>query len=201
MRTAVFDFDETLVYLHSALIWSKHIHLRNILKIPKLLMLGKFNGALGYHRKAFEWMVGKDVSRTIETMKSLPPIPGAVNYFRQLSARGYKMIVMSYSPGVFVSPWLAANGLESELICPDFVVKANMLKTISNDPVTRTYLAELDRAKAKVLSDLDIRPDICVGDNARRDRMCDQYIDIRNLEPGYHNIIKRTLRGLEHVFR
>ena len=67
MRTAVFDFDETLVYLHSALIWSKHIHLRNILKIPKLLMLGKFNGAPGYHRKAFEWMVGKDVSRTIET--------------------------------------------------------------------------------------------------------------------------------------
>lgn len=35
MRTAVFDSDETLIYSHSALIWSKHIHIRNILKIPK----------------------------------------------------------------------------------------------------------------------------------------------------------------------
>ena len=191
MPTAVFDFDETLIYLPSALIWSRKIGLIKKLQIPLLFMLGKLDGVPSYHEKAFEWLVGKDVSETIDQIKNLSPVPGGVTYFQQLSAQGYKMIVMSYSPGVFVGSWLTANGLEAELICPNFIVSANRLQMVSEDPVTQIYLKDLNNAKAKVLEKLNITPDICVGDNERRDGLCDRYVDIRSLEPNYKNKIQR----------
>jgi len=200
MPTAVFDFDETLIYLPSALIWSKKIDLKKKLQIPLLFILGKFDGVPRYHEKAFEWMVGKHVYETIDQMKNLPPVPGGVNYFRQLSAQGYKMIVMSYSPGVFVSPWLTANGLKAELICPNFIMSANMLQMVSEDPVTQIYLKEPHNAKAKVLAKMNIKPDICVGNNKRQDGLCDKYLDIRNLEPNYKNKIQQVLHNLELFF-
>jgi hypothetical protein len=143
-------------------------------------------------------MVGKDVSETIDRMKNLAPVPGGVSYFRQLSVRGYKMIVMSYSPTVFVSPWLTANGLDAELICPNFVMSANLLHMVSQDPVTQIYLKEPHDAKAKALAKMNIKPDICVGDNKRRDGACDKYVDIRKLEPEYYkNKIQQALHNLE----
>ena len=199
MSTAVFDFDETLIYLPSALIWSKKIDLKKKLQIPLLFILGKLDGAPNFHQKAFEWMVGKDISETIDEMKNLPPVPGGVTYFSELFAQGYKMIVMSYSPGIFVSSWLTANGLKAELLCPNFVMSANMLQMVSNDPVTKIYLKERHNAKAKVLKKMNIKPDICVGDNKRRDGLCDKYLDIRNLEPNYKNKFQQVLHNLDLI--
>ena len=202
MPTAIFDFDETLIYLPSALIWSKKIGLKKKLQIPLLFVLGKLDGVPGFHEKAFEWMVGKDVSETIGRIKNLPPVTGGVTYFRQLSVQGYKMIVMSYSPRVFVSPWLTANGLYAELICPNFVMSANMVQMVSEDPVTQIYLKEPHNTKAKVLAKMNIKPDICVGDNKRRDGPCDKYVDIRKLEPKYYKYkIQQALHNLELFFR
>ena len=202
MPTAIFDFDETLIYLPSALIWSKKIGLKKKLQIPMQFVLGKLDGLPGVHEKAFEWMVGKDVSETIDRMKNLPPVPGGVAYFKELSDQGYKIIVMSYSPGVFVSPWLNINGLNAEIICPDFVMSAKVLQMVSDDPVTQIYLKEPRNAKAKVLAKMNIKPDICVGDNKRRDGLCDKYVDIRKLEPKYYkNKIQQALKNLELFFR
>ena len=197
MPTAVFDFDETLIYLPSALIWSKKMGLKKKLQIPLLFILGRLDGVPNLHEKAFEWMVGKDVSETIDQMKNLPPVPGGVTYFRELSARGYKMIVMSYSPGVFVSSWLNANNLKAELLCPNFVMSANMLEMVSKDPVTQIYLKDPHNAKAEVLAQMSIKPDICVGDNERRDSLCDYYVDIRKLEPNYKSKIQQAWQHLE----
>lgn len=201
MPTAVFDFDETLVYLPSAIVWSREIAFKNKLQLTLLFILEKLTGVQWYHEKVLQCMVGKDVSETIDQMKALPPVPGGVNYFRQLCANGYKMIVMSYSPGVFVSPWLTANGLNAELICPDFVMSANMLQMVSEDPVTQIYLKESHDAKAKVLAKMNIEPDICVGNNERRDGLCDKYVDIRSLEPKYKSKIQQVLQNLNFLLR
>jgi phosphoserine phosphatase len=200
MPTAVFDFDETLIYLPSALIWSRKIGLIKKLQIPLLYLLGKLDGVPSCHEKAFEWLVGKDISETIDQIKDLPPVPGGVTYFQQLAAQGYKMIVMSYSPGVFVAPWLSANGLKAQLLCPNLIVSNSMLRRVSQDPVTQIYLKEPNNAKAKVLAKLHITPDICVGDNERRDGLCDQYVDIRSLEPNYKNRIQRHYKIWDFFF-
>jgi phosphoserine phosphatase len=200
MPTAVFDFDETLVYLPSALIWSRMIPLQKKLQFPFLFFIEKIFRVPWYHGKTFEWMVGKDLSKTIERMRSLPPVPGGVAFFRQVSVQGYKMIVMSYSPGVFVSSWLSANGLKAELICPNFVMTGSVVQDVSGDPVTQAYLKEPKDAKARVLAKMGIKPDICVGDNRRRDGLCDKYVDVRDLEPRYKHKIRQIVENLDRFF-
>jgi phosphoserine phosphatase len=200
MPTAVFDFDETLVYLPSALIWSRKIPLQKKLQFPFLFFVEKIFGVPWYHGKTFEWLIGKDVSETIDRMRNLPPVPGGVAFFRQVSAQGYKMIVMSYSPGVFVNSWLSANGLEAELICPNFIMTDSVVQDVSGDPVTQSYLKEPKDAKARVLAKMGIKPDICVGDNRRRDGLCDKYVDIRDLEPQYKHKIRQVVQNLTKFY-
>ena len=89
------------------------------------------------------------------------------------------MIVMSYSPGIFVQSWLDAHELSAELICPDFDVSQGIVKSISKDEVTDIYLNQPKAAKRDVINMLNIMPSVSVGDNHKRDVLCDNYKKIR----------------------
>jgi hypothetical protein len=134
---------------------------------------------------------------TIDKVKNLPPAAGGVVFFRKLSSNGYKMIIMSYSPGVFANSWISANGLEAGVICPDFVMSNNVIRTISTDRVTEIYLNKPKDAKAIVLENMDVRPDICVGNNKQRDGICNMFVDIRTIEPQYKHLIRQVLHNLD----
>ena len=183
----------------SVLIWSSKIPFKKRLELPLLFLLEKVFDVPFYHRNALQGLIGKDVSETIERIRYLPPVPGGVAYFRRLSDQGYKIIVMSYSPGVFVSPWLNINCLKAELICPSLVMTADVVQKVSQDPVTKTYLRESKRAKSIILAKMGIDPDICVGDNKHRDGLCDTYVDIRKLEPQYKNKVQQALHNLDKL--
>ena len=197
MPTAVFDFNETLVYLPSILIWSRKIPFQKKVLLPFGFIVEKLFGIPWYPENVLECLRGKDLLRTIERMKNLPSVPGGVTYFRSLSDRGYKITVMSYSPGVFVNSWLSANRLEAQLICPNLVISDGVVQDISKDPVTKIYTEEPNCAKAIVLAKMNIRPDICVGDDERRDRVCDQYVNIRELEPNYKNKFQLAFQDID----
>ena len=185
MPLAVFDFDGTLVYRPSSLVWAGGISWLRKLQIPFLYVFEKLTGIPTYQRKVFEWLVGLDVLETAERMKRLPPVPSVVEYFRELSSQGYQIIVMSYSPGFFVNAWLDANGLSADVYCPDIVVKRGEVKSLANDWATNLFLAEPKGAKLKALQKRGLAADVCVGDNRRRDAICDNYVDVRKLQKWY----------------
>jgi phosphoserine phosphatase len=201
MKTAVFDFDETLVCLPSGVIWSRPISFSRKIMFPFLYLFGKLSGVIVYHQKVFEWLIGSDVSRMIDRMNILPPVAGGLAFFKTLHANGYKIIVMSYTPGVFVNSWLAAYDLNAEIICPKLNISNGKVQNISDDSVTQIYLKYPKSAKMKILADLDIKPHICVGDNRRRDAVCDKFIDIRKLEPRYKSRVLRCLENSNIIYQ
>jgi hypothetical protein len=151
MPVAIFDFDETLVCLPSGLVWSRSIPFTKRILFPILFLIEKYSGASVYHRKLFDWLIGSDISTSIARMNILPPAANGVSFFNKLSADGYKMIVMSYSPGVFVESWLAAYHLSAEITCPSLIISEGLVRKVSDDPVTEIYLRKPDGAKAKIL--------------------------------------------------
>ena len=61
----------------------------------------------------FEWLVGTEVGETLQRMKRVPPVPEGLRYFKELDLKGYRLVVMSYSPGIFVESWLQAHELSA----------------------------------------------------------------------------------------
>jgi phosphoserine phosphatase len=196
MRAAVFDFDGTLVYAPSSLVWTAGFSFWKKLSFLPLYIFEKLTGKSLYQKKAFDWLVGQDIKKTTEEVKALPPVNGGVKKFKELSRAGYRMIVMSFSPGYFIRAWLKAKNLRAEVICPDIVVKSGIVKKISPDYVTRMFLEHPVEAKKKVVKKIRIKPAVCVGDNHRRDALCNNYIDIVRLEPNYKNKIIQAI----HLF-
>jgi phosphoserine phosphatase len=202
MRVAVFDFDGTLVYSPSSLVWTSGLSFCKKMAFPMLYVFEKITGKSLYQKKAFEWLVGKDVRKIAETLKELPEVKGGVKKFRELSKSGHRMIVMSFSPGYFVRAWLNAKGLEAEVICPDIVVESGIVKKVSEDYVTEMFIEHPIEAKRKVLEKKKIKPDVCVGDSYRRDAVCGNYIDIAKLEPNYQNTIIQGIRMIvDYLFK
>jgi phosphoserine phosphatase len=196
MQIAVFDFDETLVHLPSGIIWSRPIPIGKRIVFPFLYSIEKLFGANKYHKKLIEWLIGVNISVPMDRMNILPPVTGAVTFFNKLYANGYKMIVMSYSPEIFVSSWLSKYGLNAKIISPKIIVSNGMVQNISSDPVTNSYLKRPNTAKAHILAKMNIEPNICVGDSRQRDKVCSNYIDIRDLEPQYRYKMIRYLYTL-----
>jgi len=191
MPLAVFDFDGTLVYRPSSLVWANGISFLKKIQIPFLYALEILTGKPIYQRKVFEWLVGLDVTSATEKMKSLPPVPKVVEYFQELSSQGYQMIVISYSPGFFVKAWMDAHKLSADIYCPDIVVVDGVVKNLATDWVTNLFLAEPRGAKMAALDKRGLTPDVAVGDNRRRDAVCDNYIDVRKIQRRYtHKILQ-----------
>ena len=191
MPLAVFDFDGTLVYRPSSLVWANGIPFLKKIRIPFLYLLEKITGRPIYQRKVFEWLVGLDITVEAERMKSLPPVPKVVEYFQELASQGYQMIVISYSPGFFVKAWMDAHGLSADIYCPDIVVADGVVKGLATDWVTGLFLAEPRGAKMAALDKRGLTPDVSVGDNRRRDAVCDNYVDVRKIQRRYtHKIIQ-----------
>jgi phosphoserine phosphatase len=199
MPTAIFDFDGTLVYAPSSLAWAGGISLVHKMMVPPLYVFEKLTGSPAFQRSAFEWLVGQDVRPAIERVRGLPPVPGGLDYFRHLSKRGYRMVVMSFSPGIFVDAWLNEQGLSADVICPELDVERNEVVAVSQDDVTQAYLADPTHAKRKVVDMLNIRPAVSVGDNPKRDSLNGRYKDIRELEPGYRGRVRQLLANLDKV--
>lgn len=200
MPTAVFDFDGTLVYVPSALAWSKGIPAhKRLLFFPPLYVFEKLTGRPTYQRAALEWLVGTEVGPAMRRVASLPAVPGGVDYFRELQGKGYRMVVMSFSPDVFVEAWLNAKGLSADVICPGLDVHRGVVEGVSDDKVTRTYLDEPRDAKRKVVDMLNIHPRVSVGDNPKRDKLDGEYRDIRELEPGYKGRVRQALGNLDKI--
>gem|GEM_PF-3467088 len=199
MAIAIFDFDGTLAYLPSSLVWSKEMSVFKKLLFPFLYILEKLTGKSLCQKKAFEWMVGKSVKKTLEDMKKIPAVPKGLEYFKGLQSRGYRMIVMSYSPGIFIQSWLDANNLDAEVICPDFDVKNGIIEKISEDEVTKTYIDQPRRAKRDIIDMLNIVPEVSVGDNSKRDVLCANYKPVQKLQPHYKNKISQILSNLKII--
>lgn len=198
MRAAVFDFDGTLVYAPSSLVWTEGFSVWKKMAFPFLYIFEKITGKSLYQKKAFDWLVGQDIKKVTEKVKTLPPVNGGVEKFRELSRSGYKMIVMSFSPGYFIQAWLNAKKLKAKVICPDIVVESGRVKKVSSDYVTRMFIDHPIEAKKKVLEKMKIKPAVSVGDSYRRDAVCKNYIDIVALEPNYRN---KILQAIGLVFK
>ncbi|MBR9690016.1 MAG: haloacid dehalogenase-like hydrolase [Candidatus Altiarchaeota archaeon] len=200
MAIAIFDFDGTLVYAPSSLVWSRSASILNRLSFPLLWLIERVTGISIYQKKVFEWLVGKNIKESLKKIKGLPPVPEGLKYFKELSDKGYRMIVMSYSPGIFVQSWLDAYGLSAELICPDFDVSRGVVTAISNDEVTDIYLNQPKAAKRDVIGMLNIMPSVSVGDNHKRDVLCDNYKKIQKLQPKYKGKVRQVLSNLRKIF-
>ena len=200
MAIAIFDFDGTLVYMPSSLVWSKEMSFFKKLIFPFLWILEKLTGKSIYQTKAFEWMVGKDIHSTLLDMTKLPPVPKGFEYFKELSDKGYRMIVMSYSPGVMIQPWLDYHGLNAELICPDFDVRNGVIQNISTDEVTQIYMEQPKHAKRDIIKMLNVLPEVSVGDNPKRDVLCSNYKPIQKLQPKYKSKLNQVLSNLKIIF-
>lgn len=194
MPTAVFDFDGTLVYAPSSVYWTWGVPLWQKSTFPFLYVFEKLTGKSLYQKKAFEWLVGRDVTSALAKVRSLPPVPAGISKFKEFQNDGYKMVVMSYSPATFVKAWLDEKKLSAEVICPDVEVSSGLVKGLSEDWVTDTFTEKPRDAKKRVLSHKKINPDVCVGDNRSRDAVCDNYLDIRELQPNYRNKLLQILK-------
>lgn len=201
MPTAVFDFDGTLAYMPSALAWAREIPFhKRYLFFPLLYVFEKLTGVPAYQRAAFDWLVGTDVGPAMRRMASLPAVPGGVDYFRELQSKGYRMVVMSFSPDVFVEAWLNAKGLSADVICPGLEVRRGRVEGVSGDRITRIYMDEPKHAKRNVIEMLNMHPRISVGDNRKRDDLNGEYRDIRELEPNYKGRVRQVLGNLNKIF-
>ena len=93
---------------------------------------------------------------------------------------------MSFSPAFFIRAWLKQKGFDFEIICPDIVVdKSGTVERVSDDWVTKESLDDPVHAKKKVLEKYNIRPDLSVGDNTKRDKLSEAYIDIKKYQKKY----------------
>ncbi|MBR9680768.1 MAG: haloacid dehalogenase-like hydrolase [Candidatus Altiarchaeota archaeon] len=200
MAIAIFDFDGTLVYMPSSLVWSKKMPLLKKLMFPFLYIFEKITGKSLYQKKAFEWMVGLDIRSTLIDMAKLPAVPKGLKYFKELSERGYRMIVMSYSPGVVIQPWLDYHGLNAEVICPDFDVYDGVVQNISTDEITQIYMQQPKYAKTDIIKMLNVLPEVSVGDNPKRDVLCSNYKPIQELQPKYKTKLSQVLSNLNKIF-
>lgn len=200
MPTAVFDFDGTLAYMPSSLVWAMKVPLLKKFMFVPLYLFEKLTGRSSYQKKVFEWLVGTEVGETLERMKHVPPVPEGVRYFKELSSKGYRIVVMSYSPALFVNAWLEAQGLAADVICPDFVVSRGKIKAVADDEVTRLYLRDTLGAKQKVARMLNLQPSISVGDNRKRDFVGGKYKSIRELQERYRSKPVQVIKNLDKMF-
>ena len=199
MKVAVFDFDGTLVYAPSALIWTRDIPFFKRLWFPFAYFWEKLTKKSAYQKKAFEWLVGLSVFETAKVLSELSEVTSVMKKFQEVQSKGYRVIVMSFSPAFFVKKWLGAHGLKAEVICPDIIVnKKGIVEKISEDWVTKIYLNEPIYAKKKVLEKLHISPFVSVGDNTTRDKVCDNYIDVKKFQLNYKH---KIVQALNLVFR
>ncbi len=192
MKVAIFDFDGTLVYAPSSIIWTKEIPFIKRLFFPFAFLWEKLSKKSSYQKKAFEWLVGLRVSETAKDLCELSEVTKVVEKFHELQSKKYRVIVMSFSPAFFVKKWLGSHGLKAEVICPDIIVnKKGVVEKVSDDWVTKIYLKEPIYAKKIVLEKLHISPFVSIGDNTIRDKLCDNYIDVKKFQPNYkHKIIQ-----------
>ena len=200
MPTAVFDFDGTLAYMPSSLVWALEIPLLKKFLLLPLIVFEKLTGRSAYQKKVFEWLVGTPVSRSLRRMAGVPPVPEGLRYFKELASKGYRMVVMSYSRAIFVDAWLQAQGLSADVICPDFIVSRGKIEAVSDDEVTRIYLDEPKDAKRKVAEILNLRPEISVGDSRSRDHVGGKYRDIKELQAKYRSKAAQIAGNLHKVF-
>jgi phosphoserine phosphatase len=199
MPTAVFDFDGTLAYMPSSLVWALKVPLFKKLTFPLLFVFEKLTGKSSYQKKIFEWLVGTEVGETLQRMKRVPPVPEGLRYFRELASKGYRLVVMSYSPALFVESWLQEHGLSADVICPDFEVSRGRIKSISDGEVTRIYLEEPRSAKKKIAGMLNLHSSISVGDNRRRDDIGGKYVDIKTLQEKYRAKPVQIINNLNKI--
>jgi len=199
MKIAVFDFDGTLVYAPSSLIWTRDVPIFKRIFFPFTYLLEKLTKKSSYQKRAFEWLIGLRVSETAKVLNKLSEVTSGVKKFKEFQSKGYRIIVMSFSPAFFIKKWLKAHGLKAEVICPDIIVnKKGVVEKVSDDWVTEMYLKETVYAKKLVLEKLHISPFVSVGDNTIRDKLCDNYIDITKLQPNYKH---KIIQGLNLFFR
>lgn len=200
MPTAVFDFDGTLAYMPSSLVWALKIPLVKKFLFAPMYLFEKLTGKSAYQKKVFEWLVGTDVGETVERMKRVPAVPEGVRYFKELDAKGFRMVVMSYSPATFINVWMQAQGLSADLICPDFVVSRGKIKAVSDDDVTQLYLEDTKNAKKKIAEMLNIHPSVSVGDNKKRDAVGGKYKGIKELQTRYKSKPIQVFKNLDKIF-
>ena len=194
MKIAVFDFDGTLCYAPSSVFWTSDIPFFKRVSLLFDYLHEKTTKHPKYQKKAFEYIVGTDAKKIIKRIKKLPAVPKGIEKLNELKKEDYRIIVMSFSPASFVSAWLDEKGIEAEVICPDILIDdSGKIKGVSEDWVTKIFLEDIIHAKKTVLKKYNILPSISVGDNTKRDKVCEEYIDIRKYQKPYKNKIFQIL--------
>ncbi len=161
MSVAVFDFDGTLAY-SSTLTWLRPVPLPLRLFLLLTYPITRIVAPGFFQRRAFEYLTGRRLN--LAEIRRRPPVEAGLNYLRELESKGYRIIVMSFSPGIVVREWLQAHGVEAEVICPELVVKRGRVVGVADDEFTQIFLSEPVEAKRLILEKLNLKPDISVGD-------------------------------------
>ncbi len=188
---AVFDFDGTLCYGPTGIfLFASHPLWKSFPCIAGFA-LAQFFHLQG--RVEHRCIRGLDMNRAVRRAVKIPPVPAGVELFRELE-KDHRMIVMSYSFADVVRAYLKKLGLEAEVYAKEVVKENGRAVRFSDDPVTEALLDDPVHGKRKVLQLAGLKPDICVGDNERRDRLCDNFVDIRKVEPDYVNKVIQAVR-------
>ena len=83
MKIAVFDFDGTLVYSPSSLVWTRDVSIFKRVLFPFTYLFEKITKKSSYQKKAFEWLVGLNLSKTVKVLNDLPEVPNVVKKFQE----------------------------------------------------------------------------------------------------------------------
>jgi len=181
---AVFDFDGTLCYGISMMLLAPRPSFPARLNLLFSFFLTRVTGRDYYGESMEGLMRGLKLEEVLEKALSLPPVEGAVRFARELQQRGYRLIVISYTAKELIEAYLKKVGIKAEVYARQLIVKNGRIEGYRRDWVYEALL-DAKHGKRKIVERLGIQPELCVGDHRERDRLCDNYIDVRELEEDY----------------
>ena len=176
MKVVVFDFDGTLTKDRGMRPYLGLVKKSFLIKLPFYWLIEKMTRRPLFHKAFIQSLEGVYLSDILKASERLRERKEAIKLLEIFDQKGYRIAVVSYALKPVIEHFLNKRGLEPEIYAMSPNVVDGKISGYSDDWVTQTLLNDPDHAKKKILSKLNIEPNIAVGDNKKRDDLAPYYI-------------------------